>query len=379
VLTVAVDATPLIGDRTGVGVAVSGLLRELATRRGLSLVGFGLTTRGWRLLGGSLPQGVRQARGPMPAGALLRVWGHVEHPTIELWTGPVDVAHGTNFVVPPSRGAGRVVYVHDLTPVRYPELCTPTSLRYPHLIGRALDRGAWVHTGSNAVAAEIVDHFGADPARVRVIPPGVDVGRGAPAGQRPIPDAGQQGVPGSRPYILAVGRTEPRKDFLTLVEAFGLVGREMTDLDLRIVGPPGWSEPALDDAISKSPLAARIIRTGWLTEVRDVMASAALLAYPSIYEGFGFPPLEAMSLGVPVVATRGGAVEEVTGGAGELVPAGDADALAAAILRVMSDSTLRARMVADGRARAQTYTWAAAGDAMEDLYRDVAGSAERAR
>src|SRR6202020_1330853 len=79
---------------------------------------------------------------PIPAGALLRMWARVDHPAVERWTGPVDVVHGTNFVVPPSRTAARLVTVHDLTPLRFPELCNPTSLRYPGLISRAVDQGS---------------------------------------------------------------------------------------------------------------------------------------------------------------------------------------------------------------------------------------------
>ena len=121
-----------------------------------------------------LPDTVRAGRAiPIPATALLRAWERFDHPAVERWTGPVDVVHGTNFVVPPSRKAARLVTVHDLTPVRFPELCGPTSLRYPALIRRALDHGASVHAVSQSIADEIVDHFHVEPARVHVIHNGV--------------------------------------------------------------------------------------------------------------------------------------------------------------------------------------------------------------
>ena len=97
------------------------------------------------------------------------MWARLDHPAVELWTGPVDVVHGTNFVVPPSRTAARLVTVHDLTPLRFPELCTPTSLRYPGLISRAVDQGASIHTVSQAMADDVMNHFHVGVDRVHVI------------------------------------------------------------------------------------------------------------------------------------------------------------------------------------------------------------------
>src|SRR5205823_4470007 len=148
-LRVAFDATPLLGARTGVGTFVAGALPALARlANDLDLRAYGLTWRGRRDLADLVPAGVTTVATPMPAGALLRAWARADEPAIEWWTGPVDVVHGTNFVVPPGRHAAEVVTVHDLTAVRYPQLCAPTSLLYPELVRRALRRGAWVHTPS---------------------------------------------------------------------------------------------------------------------------------------------------------------------------------------------------------------------------------------
>jgi glycosyltransferase involved in cell wall biosynthesis len=369
VLTVAVDATPLLGDRTGIGVAVTGMVRELATRDDLSLVGYGLTTRGWARLRHALPSGVRLSRAPMPASPLLRAWSRVDLPVAEWWTGRVDVVHGTNFVVPPARGAERVVSVWDLTAERYPEMCTPTARRYPELIRRAVAGGAWVHTGAHSMAAEISDFFGVEPGRVRVVAPGIaqDAGPGPTHGGA-NPPAG----PGtSRPYILGLGTTEPRKDFPGLVAAFGLIAASHPDLELRITGPRGWAEDEVAAAIAASPYKERIRRTGWVSDVQPVLRGASLFAYPSVYEGFGFPPLEAMALGVPVVATAVGALPEVLGDAAALVPAGDPAGLAGAMERVLTEDGYRRRLVEAGLARASLYTWEGAAESLMALYRDM--------
>lgn len=342
---------------------MSGMFRELPGRAGLSVVGYGLTAGGWGRVRRALPRQVRPSRGPMPAAAMLRLWSRADVPPVEWWTGRVDVVHGTNYVVPPARNAGRLVSVWDLTAVRFPELCTPTSRRYPPLVERAIKQGAWVHTGACSVAKEIVEHFGAEPSRVKVIPPGID----PPSGRARPKEA-------RAPYVLGLGTSEPRKDFPGLVAAFERIALSHPDMELWIAGPEGWGEERLRETIARSPFRQRIKRLGWVSDVAGLIGGAEVFAYPSIYEGFGYPPLEAMSLGVPVVATSAGAVPEVAGDAVVMVEPADADALADALARVIDDNELRSKLVDRGRARAARFTWEAAAGSMHALYSEIAGS-----
>ncbi len=371
--TIALDATPLLGQRTGIGVAVDGFIRHLAGRPGMDLVGYGLTARGWRNLQGHLPSGVRPVGCPAPAGLLIGMWSRIEWPPVELWTGRVDLVHGTNFVVPPSREARRLVSVWDLTAVHHRQLCTPASLRYPRLVARAVAGGAWVHTASRSVASEIVDHFGVDPERVKVVAPGVERPSAPETASRPAGSAGRKRGDG-RPYVLALGRTEPRKDLPTLIRSFDLVAESRPELELRIAGPSGWAEDEVRGAIAGARFSARIRRMGWVDDVRALVAGAAVFAYPSVYEGFGLPPLEAMALGVPVVATAVGAIPEVAGDGSELVPPGDASAMASAIGRILDDSALRADLVRRGYERVDRYSWPSAVDGLARAYEEILGS-----
>ena len=364
---VAIDATPLLGSPTGVGRAVQGLVGGLAGRPGVRLTGYGLTARGHRDLPARLPPGVAAVRRPMPAGVLLRLWARADRPRAEWWTGRVDLVHGTNFVVPPARAA-RLVTVHDLTPVLFPELCTPTSRRYPHLIGRALAGGAHVHAVSRTVAGEVMEHFGVGPDRVHVVHNGLDGPPAGPGSGAGLPGSGHP-VPAGPPYVLGLGTVEPRKNFPRLVAAFDAVADRLADLELRIAGPAGWGEDDLRRAVSGARHRDRIHRLGWVADPTALLSGARVFAFPSLYEGFGFPPLEAMALGVPVVAGAAGSVPEVLGDAALLVDPLDVDALADALLEAIEAGPVRDRLVAAGPPRAGLYSWARAADGMEALYR----------
>ena len=358
----AIDATPLLGVRTGVGVSVAGFITALAADPGVDVVGYSLSAAAGKSMPELLPPATRAGRSvPIPAAALLRMWARFDHPAVELWTGPVDVVHGTNFVVPPARSAARLVTVHDLTCVRFPELCSPTSLRYPGLIRRALDHGASVHTVSQSVANEIVDHFQVDATRVHVIHNGLT----------PLPAPLPRDL-AEPPYMLAIGTVEPRKGLADLVAAFDRIADSIPDVHLKIAGPAGWGEDALDAGIRSARHTDRIDRIGWVEDRSTLMAGARLLAYPSLYEGFGLPPLEAMSLGVPVVATTAGAIPEVVGDAALLVAPRDGAALAEALLVAATDATARARLIAAGTERVPIFTWERAGQQLAALYRSLA-------
>jgi len=355
---------------------VSGLLAGLAGRpaetlASLDVSAYALSLRGWRRLGTVLPAGLGVRRGTMPAGLGLRAWPIVPVPRFEWFAGRADVVHGTNFLVPPT-GGGAVVTVHALVSLHYPEMVDSTSARYPAGVRSAIRRGALVHTPSLFVAREVVEDFGADPDRV------VAVAHGAPRAGRGDPVAGCAIAGGGR-YVLALGTVEPRKGLPDLVRAFGMLADEDADLRLVLAGPDGWGLEAVEAATAElsKGLRRRVQRLGWVApgDRDDLLAGAAVLAYPSRYEGFGFPPLEAMAAGVPVVATDAGALPEVLGAAAPLVPVGDVDALAAALADALAlDGPAREAVVAAGRAHAATFTWAACAEGLAHAYAMAAGA-----
>jgi glycosyltransferase involved in cell wall biosynthesis len=372
VVRVGVDVTPLLGRRTGVGNFVTSLVEGFANNAAVRLKPYSVTARGWRS-----PEVKTSQRWPMPARPLRELWRRSNAAPIEWWTGPLDIVHGTNFVVPPSKRAVQLVSVHDMTTVRLPELCTRDTLQYPGLLRRAIARGAHVHTDSAFVAAEVTEHFAIDPARVHTIHLGL------PATIAPAmnPAVGENFATPSRqgpPYLLAIGTIEPRKDYPSLLRAFALLAPSHPDLRLRIVGQKGWGEQAYSESLGQLPkqISARIDLRGFVDdhERTTLLLGASLLVYPSVYEGFGLPPLEAMAAGVPVVATTAGSLPEILGDAALLVASGDHTALAEAIQRVLTDSQLASNLVEKGLFRAADFTVDTMISRFTSLYQELPGN-----
>jgi len=376
-MRLAFDATSLLGPRTGVGVVATELLRRIGQRDDLDVTAFGLTWKGRSRLDAEVPLGVGVSHRPMAARPLRFAWTHTNRPPIEWWTGSIDVVHGPNFVVPPSRRARQLVTVHDLTCMRFPELCTPDTLAYPQLIGRAITRGATIHVVSHFVADEVQELFGLSQDRIVVVPNGVNPPSPnlSDVEQEQIIARGRQLAGGHR-FVLGLGTIEPRKDFPLLVQAFTALAANDADVRLVIAGPPGWGADALANEIEASPFRARIVTLGWIPDQdRTALLSAAtVFAFPSKYEGFGLPPLEAMSMGTPVVSSKAGALPEVIADGGLLVAVGDVDALASAIDSVLANEILANQLRQRGFARAATYDWDTSADALVAVYHGLAGA-----
>ena len=364
-MRLALDGTPLLGPRSGVGEVVSGIAAELARRPGVEVVAYGLTLRGRKDLAAVVPPGVRAASRTFPARLVRQSWLRMEYPRVERWTGPIDVVHATNYVGPPTK-AGEVVSVYDLGFVRYPEFVAADSLDYPELLRRAVRRGAWIHTTSDFVRDEVIETFSVPPERVVRIYPGIPPIEGGDA-------ARGRALAGSDRYLLAVGTIEPRKNLPVLVRAFDALAADDPELVLVVAGTRGWGGDAFDASVAAAHHGDRVYTPGYVSadDRRDLLAGAAVLAFPSHYEGFGFPPLEAMAAGVPVVTTYAGAVPEVVGDAALVVAVDDVDALATALTTALTDEGVRRVLVERGRARHRAFSWTDTVDQLLDLYEAV--------
>jgi glycosyltransferase involved in cell wall biosynthesis len=367
-LTVALDVLPLAGSPTGVGMSCGRLLTALVARPDVEVSAFAVARRA-AAVKDRLPPGVVFRGVAVPTRAAHAAWRLLGVPSAEFVAGRVSVVHGTNFVVPPPRRMATVITVNDATPWKYPDLCAPASRAYPALVRQAVRRGAFVHTASHFVAGELSELIGVGLESIRVI------AYGPPSAAPPLPATSAPPVV-KPPYILAIGTVEPRKDYPRLVAAFAELATEHAELRLVIAGAEGRGSTALDRAVREAGCGGRILRLGYVDDfVRaSLLSGAEALAYPSVYEGFGFPPLEAMAAGIPVVATAGGAVPEVVGDGAVVVPTGDTAALAGALGRVISDGELRSDLVARGRQQLERFSWEATAEAMVRLYAEAAGA-----
>ena len=366
-IRVALDVTPQLLPRTGVGVFTDEVLHRLAALDEVELSVFAISWEGRERLPGLMPPGATVARRPMAARPPRVAWSRVDWPPIEWWTGPIDVVHGPNFVVPPARHGAEVVTVHDLTPLNHPEMCTDDVLAFPNLVRRAVGRGATVHAVSAWVADEVVELLDVPPDQVVTIPNGLTP---LPAAD---PSKGRDLAGGDR-YLVAVGTVEPRKDYPSLVRAFDRVASVDPDVRLVIAGQRGWGAEELDEAVAAASFRDRIVRTGWVDDVgrAALVRGATALVYPSRYEGFGLPPLEAMSVGTPVVCTAAGALPDTVGDGALIVPPSDPELLAQAIEEVLAGGETVERLVERGRARASGFSWDQTIDALVTLYQKLA-------
>ncbi|NMM30101.1 MAG: glycosyltransferase family 4 protein, partial [Cellulomonas sp.] len=322
-MLITLDATPLLGPRTGIGRYVEHLLAELPgaiERRQVDahVRATTWTARGARLA--NLPAGVVQVGPRVPARLLRECWRRADFPSIERLVGPTDVFHGTNFVSPPTRAAREVVTIHDLTYEMHAHTVSAASLLYKELVPRALDRGAHVVTPSEVVAAAVRSHYALADERVTAIPLGVD----SSWFDARLPDhrwTAARGLP--EDYFLFVGSLDPRKNLPTLLEAHARLRATNADCPGLVLAGPAGREAAL---------GARpgVHLTGWLdhADLTTLVAGSRALVLPSIDEGFGLPVLEALAAGRPVVVSDIAVLREVAGPHAITAPHDDPDALA---------------------------------------------------
>jgi glycosyltransferase involved in cell wall biosynthesis len=324
-MRVAIDVSPLVQTRAGTARYLNGLLRELRRRDDVEV-----STR-------SFGRGDRLS-------TLVRdgVW----YPFLLGRQNDADVLHCPTYRGPVRSRIPLVVTVHDLAVLRHPDAFNRWSRLYgPRVVPRVLRAARRVIAVSEFTRRELIELLRVPEDRIRVVPNAVG-------------DAFTQDGPAEQgEYVLAVGTLEPRKNLDRLVEA---VGR--THTELRIVGARGWG------GVQVGGNGVR-----WLGEVGDaelarLYRGAACLAYPSLYEGFGIPVLEAMACGVPVVTTRGTAMEEVADGAAVLVDSRDPAEIADGIARAVAD---RNSLVARGLERARAFRWDTVAAATVDVYREA--------
>jgi len=318
----------------------------------------GLEDGGWRMENGEWKVEWRTL--PISDDWLARLWHRLRLPVpVEAITGPLDVFYSPDFVLPPTRRSTRTLLtVHDLSFLHCPEAFVPALRRYlERVVPRSIARADLVLADSAHTRSDIIALLGVPPARVQVLYGGVHPRFRPEAEPREQARLRARYGLGERPYVLSVGTLQPRKNYVRLMRAFTNLKPEEAELQLLIAGGRGW---LYQDILAEAEEYGDRVRTLGFVDEADLPAlyrNAALFAFPSLYEGFGFPVLEAMACGVPVVCSNASSLPEVAGDAALLVDPLDADGLSGAMQQALEDAHLRRELVARGLAQAARFTW----------------------
>lgn len=371
-LRVAIDARPLTTSRAGVATYCRGLLHGLSSEaRGDDIL----------LYAKESPPPDLPIAPPLRWRAMAApLWLPLAVPRA-LRAARVDLFHGTNHMAPPFAGVPTVITVHDLSALTMPEYHTRRNrlLTVPQML-LSLRRATRIIAVSRATARDVTGLPGIDPARVRVIMEAPTPGL-APAS----PDAVRELVRRldlPRPFVLFLGALEPRKNVATLIQALGRLRRDGDDRTrLVIAGAEGWRNDDVYAEARRIGLGGAVHFAGYVAaaDLPALYGAATAFVYPSIFEGFGLPPLEAMVCGTPVVCSNTSSLPEVVGDAAITADPLDVDALATALRRVLDDADLRARLRTAGFVRASLFSWERTASRTLEVYHEAIAERRRVR
>ncbi|MFZ2488200.1 MAG: glycosyltransferase family 1 protein [Anaerolineae bacterium] len=312
-----------------------------------------------------------------PTNSLLRIPFGL--PWVAL-RGGYDLLHVT-YNAPPLSPCPTVVTIHDISFEHYPEFFSPRDLLIlKTLVPLSARRAAHIITVSEHARREIIDRYHVPASRISV------TYEAAGAQYQPVEDPAALAAVrmkysiGPRPYVLALGNLQPRKNMARLVQAFlQAAGHADDESVLVLAGKAQWRESDIFRAVQQAGLAGRVLFPGYVddADLPALYSAATVFVYPSLYEGFGLPPLEAMACGTPVISTNAASLPEVVGDAALTITPTDTEALAAALRAVLADAALRTDLRTRGLARAAQFSWdRCARDTMQ-VYAAVARARRR--
>ena len=370
---IGVEATSLIGNRSGIGYTTASIVEALVTLDEgveITLLPVSLRHAGWVKHALDPHPRINVAKTRLPARAAQQIWSRLEWPPAELFCGPLDVFWGPNFVLPPLVKAAGVVTVHDLAFIKVPETCSEHVLTYTKSVPRMVMRANRIITPSRFVAQELAEWLPDEADRIVAVPPGVRRAFRERGGPLTPPRREQLGI--REPYAAFVGNLELRKNVDVLFQAFEQVRSVHPQAQLVVIGGPGvgWEQISARHEKLLASDAVRVV--GYLPdpEVAAIVRGAHVFVYPSRYEGFGIPPLEAMAAGTPVIAAKTSAMPEALGDHARWVLPDDVDGIAGAIGEYF-DGTPDPAAIEAAREWAHAFTWASSANKTLEVFADA--------
>jgi len=370
-LKIVIDATPISPQPSGVGLHVANLIHSLSALQSQENFQLGLAYqpgfKNWLLGRLEFPDYLSQYSNlymlPIPvriSNILLDKFPSFFPLYLEPSLDYPDIFHGTNYNVYPYKKSIKVMNLYDLTFIKYPQYIHSVVMKYSKYVKKCLQWTDLILTASESSKTDIINYLRVEPDRIRVTP--------LASRYHPnyLPVEATETLQNSirydfsQPYILFVSTIEPRKNLNALIQAFNnLKAKYKIPHHLILIGQKGWHYKSIFAAIENSSWRSQIHHLDYLSDelVALFYSKADVFVYPSHYEGFGLPVLEAMTLGAPVVTSNTSSLPEVAGDAALLIDPNDPIHLANAILKVISDSQLRNELIQKGKARAKLFSW----------------------
>jgi glycosyltransferase involved in cell wall biosynthesis len=380
-MRIGIDYTAAARQRAGIGRYTRELVGTLLRFVGQDVISShkyvlfaatgGLENRGWRLEIENLQSLVSdlQFRAvPITDDWLHRLWQRLRLPIpVEAITGPLDIFYSPDFVLPPTRrGTRTLLTVHDLSFLYHPDAFVPSLREYlERVVPRSVARADRVLADSEATRGDLIAHFGTPPEKVQVLYSGVDP-RFRPEREPAEKERLKANYGVEAPYVLSVGTLQPRKNYIRLIKAFANL--QPANLQLAIAGGRGWLYEDIFAEVEKHGDRVHILGFVDDADLPALYRNAVLFVFPSLYEGFGLPVLEAMACGTPVVCSNASSLPEVADDAALIVDPFDVDGLAEAMARMLEDAELRREMAVKGLAQAARFTWQKAARQLMDAF-----------
>ncbi len=302
----------------------------------------------------------------------LNLWDKIRFPTVELLGFKANILHCPDYLIPPTLNKNIILTIHDLAFIRFPEFNFDWFIKkYSREVKKNAHISRKIIADSESTKSDIAKFFQIDPSKIEVIYLAADnIFKKLSEKEKDIDVLKKYKI--NKKYILSVGTIEPRKNFITLIKAFDHIKQRNTayDYKLVIVGRTGWKSEAAYLEREKSPYREDILFTGRVPDddLVQIYNQAELFVYPSLFEGFGLPILEAMSCGLPVIASDTSSLKEVTGDAGILVPPGDDIELQNQILNILENKEIKEKLKEKSLIQAKKFSWEKTAQETLDIY-----------
>lgn len=375
-MRIGIDIRSLIFTQAGISTYIHNLIKalgEIDKRNKYILFCHAKSQYNWAKYGNISEKVLRL---PHIKSLTGRIWEAILVPRA-IASMKIDIFHGPSFTLPSKKPCKFIVTIHDLTFKRFPELVTKRAVSYYNAhIQSAIKKADRIIADSYNTKEDLMILYGVGSDRVEVIYMGIDKDFRVIEDKKKLKEVKDKyGLP--KKFILSVGTIEPRKNLRRLIEAYyQLREKGLIEHSLVIAGQKGWLYENVFEAVKRLKLEQEVIFTGYITrdDLPMIYNSADLFIFPSIYEGFGLPALEAMACGIPVITSNISSLPEITGDAALLINPYDVEAIAKAMERVLGDDGLRKELVKKGLKHARRFSWQDSAKKTLMAYREVSGT-----